>query len=468
MVAGFLAMVWLLPFDAIELPVHLPLDAKLDRLLLILIGALWLSKLFSSHPYPRPRLRLGAVHLAVIGFMLVATIGTLHNATTLAGLGELSLSLKKLALLVSFALFFVIVASVVRPSEVSRFVDLLLGLATVAAIGTLFEYRFHYNPFYQWAQNVPLVDVLKPSDLDQRDSIGRISVYGPAGSPIENATMFALALPFALIGVIEAKTWRRRLLYLVVAALIVSAAMSTARKTSVIAPAAGLLVLLVYRHRALTRKLIPLLAAFVAMIHFLAPQAIGSLIQQLHPDQVTGVLSTRDRASDYDGVSPDILAHPLFGRGYKSFDPLTYRILDNEYLGLLVGVGIAEIIAYLALLLVAFRTAHRVARSDNPIWSPLAVAAASAIVVFALSTGLFDLLSFPHIPYAFFFVVALVVVCRDSLPSTSAGFTPVLGHDSSRWRSTNTPPKRISSPAKETRPRAVHCSRESYQSALFP
>ena len=40
-VAGFLAMVWLLPFDAIELPVHLPLDAKLDRLLLLLVGALW-------------------------------------------------------------------------------------------------------------------------------------------------------------------------------------------------------------------------------------------------------------------------------------------------------------------------------------------------------------------------------------------------------------------------------------------
>ena len=188
--------------------------------------------------------------------------------------------------------------------------------------------------------------------------------------------------------------------------------------------AAGLVVLLAYRHRGLTRQLIPLFAAFVVLIHVLAPQAIGSLIQQLNPDQVAGVLSTRDRASDYDGVSPDIVAHPLFGRGYKSFDPLTYRILDNEYLGLIVGVGIVGLLAYLTLLLVSFRTAHQVARADDPTWSPLAVAAVCAIVVVALSTGLFDLLSFPHIPYAFFFVVALVVVCRDSLavaPPAPAG-----------------------------------------------
>ena len=444
-------MVWLLPFDAIELPVHLPLDAKLDRLLLLVAGALWLSSLVSGLADVRPRLRLGAVHLAVIGFLLIATIGTLHNATMLAGLGELSLSIKKLALLASFAFFFVIVASVVRPTEVSRFVLLMLGLATVGAIGTLVEYRIHYNPFYEWAGKLPFVDVLEPSDLDQPDSIGRISIYGAAGSPIENATMFALALPFALIRLIDATTWRRRLVYLAVATILVSGAMSTARKTSVIACAAGFVVLLAYRHRRLTRALIPMFAAFVVMIHVLAPQAMGSLLQQLNPDRATRVLSTRDRASDYDGVSPDIAAHPLFGRGYKSFDPLTYRILDNEYLGLIVGVGIVGLLAYLMVLLVSFLAAHQVARANDPIWSPLAMASACTIVVVALSTGLFDLLSFPHIPYAFFFVVALVVVCRDSL-AIALPAPGTIGRDATGGITPRTSPRRrknIFEPAKE-------------------
>jgi len=33
--AGFLVMLWLLPFDSVDLPIPLPLDAKLDRPLLL-------------------------------------------------------------------------------------------------------------------------------------------------------------------------------------------------------------------------------------------------------------------------------------------------------------------------------------------------------------------------------------------------------------------------------------------------
>ena len=106
-------------FRCLQLPVHLPLDAKLDRLLLLLAGALWANSLWSASEHLRPRLRLGAVHLAAVGFFLVATVGTLLNSTTLANVGELSLSMKKLGLLISFVFFFILVSSIVRPSEVT-------------------------------------------------------------------------------------------------------------------------------------------------------------------------------------------------------------------------------------------------------------------------------------------------------------------------------------------------------------
>ena len=123
------------------------------------------------------------------------------------------------------------------------------------------------------------------------------------------------------------------------------------------------------------------------------------------------MLSTRDRASDYQAVTPDITAHPLFGRGYKSFDPLTYRILDNEYLGLLVGVGFVGLLSYLLLL-----PSRSLLRTGWPAVGPRPGAARRRCRVRDCGRrrldGLFDLLSFPHIPYAFFFVVALVVASR--------------------------------------------------------
>ena len=39
---GFLAMLWFIPFDSIYLPLGLPVDATLDRPLLVLLVGLWL------------------------------------------------------------------------------------------------------------------------------------------------------------------------------------------------------------------------------------------------------------------------------------------------------------------------------------------------------------------------------------------------------------------------------------------
>ena len=31
-------------------------------------------------------------------------------------------------------------------------------------------------------------------------------------------------------------------------------------------------------------------------------------------------------------MQPDVAAHPTFGRGYGSYDPHKYRIIDNQYI----------------------------------------------------------------------------------------------------------------------------------------
>ena len=91
--------------------------------------------------------------------------------------------------------------------------------------------------------------------------------------------------------------------------------------------------------------------------------------------------TTKDRVSDYDAIRPDLAAHPLIGRGYGSYDQKKHRILDNQYLTLAIGVGLLGLVAYLAIFVTAFLSAHRVARSSDPSARPPALAAAAAIVV---------------------------------------------------------------------------------------
>ena len=45
MLAAFLVMLWIVPFDSASLPVHLPFESKLDRVVIIGISFVWLASL---------------------------------------------------------------------------------------------------------------------------------------------------------------------------------------------------------------------------------------------------------------------------------------------------------------------------------------------------------------------------------------------------------------------------------------
>ena len=299
-------------------------------------------------------------------------------------------------------------ASVIRASEVRRFIVFMVALASVTALGTLIEYRFGFNAFYTWTSAV-LPGTGRPADFGGYDSIGRLTVVGPTIHPLAVATMMSLALPFAIVGLLDSPDRRSTVLYALATGLILGAAVATQRKSSLILPAVSLVVLLAYRPRAI-RRLLPYLLVLGILVHAMAPGALGSVVDQLKPGAVTGVLTTKDRTSDYDGVRPEIANHPLLGRGYESYDQKRYRILDNEYLSLVVGVGLLGIVAYLGILGAAFVLAHRGARSGDPAIAATAVPAAAAIATLVVGSALLDTLALPQLPYLFGFIAALVVV----------------------------------------------------------
>jgi hypothetical protein len=155
----------------------------------------------------------------------------------------------------------------------------------------------------------------------------------------------------------------------------------------------------------------------VALIVTAAPGALKGVADQLKPSAVTGVLSTKDRVSDYDAIKPDVVNHLFIGRGYDSYDQKRYRILDNQYLTLVVNVGFLGVFGFLVLMFSGIRLAHRCARSRDPDRSWFGPAAVAGILGLTLGSALLDTLTYPQLPYLFCFLAAFATISARGLPS---------------------------------------------------
>lgn len=403
---SFLAMLWLVPFDSVKLPVGGPIDATLDRPMLVLLAAVWLLSIRAIRS--GLLLRLSPVHWAFGIFTAIAALSILIEGEALVRLGEMDMATKQLALLVSYGVFFVLAASIIRATEVTKLVGAMLVLACITAISVVVEYRFKINPFHDWIG--PLFPgYVRPEGIGGIDSIGREQIYGPGVHPLAAAVMLSMALPFAFTWLIKAEDRPRRLLYGAAVVILIAGAMATQKKTAMVGPLVCVLVLTAYRPRQMLR-LAPLAVVLFVVVHLTAPGALGGVVDQFSPGSVNKVDTTQDRVSDYEAVTPDLAEHPLLGRGYGSYDQKVHRILDNLYLTLAIGVGLLGLIGYLAILVTSFLEANRVARSGDPERGPPALAAAAAICVALVSGALLDFLSFPQLPYLLCFVMAIAFV----------------------------------------------------------
>ena len=411
---GFVAMLWVIPFDSIKLPFGGPVDMTLDRPLLVILAGIWL---LAAEPSRRRVTRWSPIHWAFAGFIVVAIFSVLVHAEALVRVNGLDLAVKQLALLISYGVFFALAASILRPAEASKMITAMLALACVTAFGVIVEYRFGTNIFHDYIG--PLFPgYVRPEGLGGVDSIGRRLMYGPTVQPLAVAVMLSMALPFAFAWLLKAKDRRQQLIYAGVVMLLIGGAMATQKKTAMVGPLVCIILLACYRPKQMLR-LAPLAVVLIAVVHVAAPGSLGAVIDQLAPGSVNKVNTTKDRVSDYEAITPDFAAHPLIGRGYGSYDQKVHRILDNEYLGLGIGVGLIGLLAYLSIFATSFLGAHRVARSRDPRRAPPALGAAISILVALVCSAILDFLSFPQLPYLLCFVAAIAYVLgRERLEAT--------------------------------------------------
>ncbi len=401
---GFLAMIWVIPFDSILLPAGLPVNLTLDRAFLLVLTVAWVL----GDTEPAVEHRVSRIHWAFGIFAAIAIISVLANSDALVRVGDIELAIKQLALLCSYVIFFALAASIMRAAEVSKMITGLIVFACVTAVAVIVEYRFGINFFHEYVG--PLFPgYARPPGIGSVDSIGRKQIYGPTVQPLATSVMISMALPFALAWLLKSTERRDRILYSVAVVILIGGALATQKKTSAIAPLVVIAVFTAYRPRAMAR-LIPLALVLLVVTHFTAPGALGGVIDQLAPHRATQVNSTQDRVGDYEAIEPDIAARPVIGRGYGSYNQITHRILDNQYLTLAIGVGFLGIVAYFAIFLLSFLAAHPIARSGDPDRGPPAMAVVAGLAVALIAGAILDFLSFPQLSYLFCMMAAIAFI----------------------------------------------------------
>jgi hypothetical protein len=410
LIAGFLVMVFLIPFEAIHFKVNLPIDPDLDRFLIGAIVATWAIGELIGRRERVVRLRPRGWAAGMIAFVFVATASIAVNVGRITNLGEWELAQKKLALLIAMVAIFAIVTLTLRVIELRRFAVLIVILAVLTAAGTLYEEKTGYNVFYETATTVfsPLATVdPAPTEISFDPGVpARPLITGPTEHALSVATILGMALPFAVVLAAVAPSTRRRILWGLAACAIIVGALITQRKSGAVVPAFALLALFALRPRQLLH-LAPFGIVALALGLALSGGSFSS-VQSLGSAQNED--STLGRTSDYPAVVPDLLSNPLLGRGYGTLDPArvdTYRIFDNEYLGRVYQVGALGLLAFLALIVTPLLVVRSVLRSDHPLRGPPALAAGAACLAFGIAAALFDILSFSQAPYLFLFAAAM-------------------------------------------------------------
>jgi O-antigen ligase len=404
--AVFLALLWLVPFNDIEHTDRLPIDLKLDRLLLPFVIAAWgLTLVVGTRG--AVRFRMTWIHAAVAAFVLCAFFSVVFEARSLNRALELEGSVKQLPLLISYVSLFLIAATAIRPTEVRPFLSYTLLLAVICALGVIWEYRMEQNLFFEWSDKLlPSVFELPEFDATVIDNIGRRLVRGPAALPLEAVAMLAMALPIALVWLMQSRRWRDRILYGLAVCLLLAATLATYRKSALLAPVAVVVTVAWFRRSELL-KLAPLALVLVVVVHIVAPGAIGRTGSQFDS---LGVSTVSDRSADYDAVRPDLWSNLLFGRGWGSYSHEMYRILDSEILHRVLEMGVIGLLAYAFMILSVVIFARSAIASRDPRRAPLALVGAAAAMAFLVVSTLFDVLAFPHATYIFLYMAGLVAV----------------------------------------------------------
>jgi O-antigen ligase len=238
---------------------------------------------------------------------------------------------------------------------------------------------------------------------------------GTAISPIEYGIFLSMVLPIALHYAVS-DAGRRGFLarWIPVGAIACALALSLSR-SAIVSTVVGLALLVVTWPPALRRRVYVIAVAFIAVMAFALRGFLGTILSLF--GGIGSDSSTVSRLDSYSVAWSFIARSPLLGRGAGTFLP-EYWILDDQFLGSLIEIGVVGLACMILLFWNGGITAWRLRRPTllpggyvGPA-SPLGPALAAAIAAGCASFFFFDAFSFPMVPSMLFLLFGCVGALR--------------------------------------------------------
>lgn len=225
------------------------------------------------------------------------------------------------------------------------------------------------------------------------DRSGFRRVTATAGHPIEYGVVLAALLPLVMHCALYAPSVTQRRRWWAVAIVAGLALPMSLARSAFIGAALAVLVMYPTWPRRARRRIVAATLAGAFALSVVVPGLLGtmrSLFLNIDSDP-----STQGRKDDYGPAAQYFQQHPFSGRGFGTFIPEIYRTLDNQYLGLLLEVGVIGTMAFLALLIGSIACAAIVRRSTtDAVARDLAQSLIAGIVVIGVNSATFDTFGF--------------------------------------------------------------------------
>jgi len=227
--------------------------------------------------------------------------------------------------------------------------------------------------------------------LELRDGFSR--VIGTTINPIEFGVLMAAMLPLCVhVGLHGSGSAVRRWWPTVAVAVAIPFANS---RSGFLALLAALIVIFPLWPAPVRLRACIFGAAGTVGIFLLVPGMLGTISSMF--SGLSNNPTTTSRTGSYDLGWEFIQRAPVFGRGFMTFLP-PYRVIDNQYLGLLIDTGLFGALSLLLLLLTGIGVALSArARTASEELRSLAAALAAGISGLMLSYAFFDALTFPTV-----------------------------------------------------------------------
>ena len=409
---GFLISVMLfVPVGRYSIPVNLPFGLELYRLAVALVLAAWGGALLVDS---RVRLRRSPFQVPLI-IIVGATLGSVAmNMGRAAPLGPAVL--KAITFFLSFVLVHYLLISVVRSRRtVENLTKFLVSGTAAVSVFAVVEQRTTFNIFDHVAKVLPLMQF---NGSVETERVGIIRAVASSGHPIELGVLLALALPLGLaLGFGSGRRWWIPTIILAVGVV------STVSRTPILVLVATLIVLVWLRPRDM-KRLLPLVVPLLVVVKLAVPGSVATLKNAFFPEgglaaEQAAVYREADpllaggRLSQLRPMLDEGSRTPVLGQGFATrqtgFDnPLRNApILDNQWLGLFLEMGVVGVVGWAALIVGSGRRLGRASRRragpDGWLFSGLA----AAIAGFGVGMFTFDSFAFIQVTFVFWILISL-------------------------------------------------------------